>query len=328
MSFVGGNLTDMGSLKVSAAATLLYGVLPYPRTKFEVRCWALGLSSDLPAKALAKQEVMFTGGQGNAPYRQGHWERILYPQVMKNKNLLALFVFIAGPIALFASSDTDRKIEDAAKASYNYRTVLEGHVKVSANDGIVTLTGTVQDKDDKDLAADTVENLPGVLSVDNQIKVESTYPEHSDAWMAFKIRSTLLVKANVSAIDTKVVVKDGIVTLSGTTQNAAQKDLTEAYAKDIDGVKSVTNDLVVTPPPADQQTVSEKIDDASITSQVKYALLTHGSTSALKTHITTTEGVVAITGEADSDAEKSLVTKLAMDVRGTKSVTNDMTVKS
>ncbi len=70
---------------------------------------------------------------------------------MKNKNLLALLVFIAGPIALFASSDTDRKIEDAAKASYNYRTVLEDHVKVSANDGIVTHhTGTVQDKDDKE----------------------------------------------------------------------------------------------------------------------------------------------------------------------------------
>jgi osmotically-inducible protein OsmY len=239
-----------------------------------------------------------------------------------------LFVFIAGPIALFASNDTDRKIEDAAKASYNYRTVLEDQVKVSVTDGIVTLTGTVQDKGNKDLAADTVENLPGVLSVDNQIKVEPVYPEHSDAWMAFKIRSTLLVKANVSAIDTKVDVKDGVVTLSGTTQNAAQKDLTEAYAKDIDGVKSVTNDLVVTPPPADQQTVSDTIDDASITSQVKYALLSHDSTSALKTHITTTEGVVAITGEADSDAEKSLVTKLAQDVRGTKSVTNDMTVKS
>jgi hyperosmotically inducible protein len=247
---------------------------------------------------------------------------------MKNKNLLALFVFIAGPIALFASSDTDRKIEAAAEASYNYRTVLEDQVNVSATDGIVTLTGTVQDKDNKDLAADTVENLPGVLSVDNQIKVEPVYPEHSDAWMAFKIRSTLLVKANVSAIDTKVVVKDGIVTLSGTTQNAAQKDLTESYAKDIDGVKSVTNNLVVVAPPADQQTVGDKIDDASITSQVKYALLSHSSTSALKTHITTTEGVVAITGEADSDAEKSLVTKLAQDVRGTKSVTNDMTVKS
>src|SRR4051812_1999477 len=101
---------------------------------------------------------------------------------MKNKNISALFVLLAGPIALLASSATDRKIEDAAKASYNYRTVLEDNVKVKANDGIVTLTGTVQDKDDSALAVDTVENLPGVTSVKNEIIVQSTIPTHSDAW--------------------------------------------------------------------------------------------------------------------------------------------------
>ena len=246
---------------------------------------------------------------------------------MKIKNLAAVFVLVSGPIALFASSETDRKIEDAAMASYNYRTVLDGHVKVESNDGVVTLTGTVPDKDDKNLAADTVENLPGVQRVDNQIKVEPSYPEHSDAWIAFKIRSTLLVKANVSAIHTKVVVNDGNVTLSGTADNPAQKDLTEAYAKDIDGVKSVKNEIVVQDNPK-AEAVGEKIDDASITSQVKFALLGHESTSALKTHVTTTDGVVHITGDADSDAEKSLVSKLAQDVRGTKSVINDMVVKN
>ena len=247
---------------------------------------------------------------------------------MKIKNLSALLILIASPIALFAASDTDRKIEDAAKASYNYRTVLEGQVKVSVDDGIVTLTGTVQDADNKDLAADTVENLPGVLGVNNQIKIEPTYPEHSDAWMAFKIRSRLLVKANVSAADTTVVVQDGVATLGGTADNMAQKELTGVYAMDIDGVKSVNNNIVVQSTPPAGETVGENIDDASITSQVKYALFSHKSTSALKTKITTTDGVVHVTGDADSDAEKSLVTKLAMDVRGTKSVTNDMMVKS
>ena len=243
---------------------------------------------------------------------------------MKNKNLSALLLLIASPLALFASHATDRKIEDAAKASYNYRTVLEDHVKVKANDGVVTLTGTVQDKGDRDLAADTVENLPGVVSVHNEIKVEPAYPEKSDAWMAVKIRSRLLVKGNVSATNTKVEVKDGNVTLTGTADNIAQKELTEIYAKDIDGVKSVKNDLVVT----DKPTLGEKIDDASITSQVKYALLTHKATSAVKTKVVTSDGVVLVTGEAASDAEKSLVTKLAKDVRGVNSVTNKMTVKS
>lgn len=246
---------------------------------------------------------------------------------MKINKLSVLAAFIAvAPIALFASSASDRRIEDAAKASYNYRTVLEDHVKVKANDGVVTLTGTVQDKGDKDLAADTVENLPGVVSVNNQIMVEPTYAEHSDAWMAFKIRSRLLVKGNVSATSTKVAVTDGNVLLTGTANNPAQKELTEAYAKDIDGVKTVKNEIVVKDNPATDETAGEKIDDASITSQVKYALLSHKSTSALKTKVTTTNGVVRVTGDANSDAEKALVTKLASDVRGTKSVTNDMTV--
>lgn len=244
---------------------------------------------------------------------------------MKIKNLSALLVLIASPIALFASSTTDRKIEEAAKASYNYRTVLENNVKVKAQDGVVTLTGTVQDKDDRNLAADTVENLPGVVSVNNEIKVDPAYPERSDAWMAVKIRSRLLMKSNVSAATTKVVVNDGNVVLSGTADNIAQKDLTAIYAKDIDGVKTVQNEIVVKDSPG--ATIGESIDDASITSQVKYALLSHKATSALKTKVTTNDGVIVITGEAKSDAEKSLVTKLAQDVRGVKSVNNSMTVK-
>ena len=248
---------------------------------------------------------------------------------MKIKNLSALLVLVASPFALLASHETDRKIEEAAKASYNYRTVLEDHVKVKANDGVVTLTGTVQDKSDKALAADTVENLPGVTRVKNEIVVKSSHPERSDQWIALKIRSRLLVKANVSASGTKVAVNDGNVVLSGTAANSAQKELTAAYAKDIDGVRAVRNDMVVrdTDRSESSDTVGEKIDDASITTQVKYALLSHKSTSALRTKVKTTDGVVHITGDAASAAEKSLVTKLAQDVRGTRSVDNDMRVK-
>jgi hyperosmotically inducible periplasmic protein len=243
---------------------------------------------------------------------------------MKNKNLSVLLALVTAPVVMFGSSATDRKIEEAAEASYNYRTVLEDHVKVKAQDGIVTLTGTVQDKDDKALAVDTVENLPGVTSVRNEIVVQSTYPEKSDGWMALKIRGRLLVKGNVSAATTKVEVKEGHAILSGTAANVAQKELTGIYAAEIEGVKTVTNDIIVT----DKPTLGEKMDDASITSQVKFALLTHKSTSALQTKIVTADGIVLVTGEASNEAERSLVTKLAKDVRGVNSVSNKMTVKS
>jgi osmotically-inducible protein OsmY len=247
---------------------------------------------------------------------------------MKMLKTIAFLAAAAGPALLFASSATDSQIEDAAKASYNYRTVLEGHVKVSVKDGVVTLRGAVQDPDQKTLAEDTVSNLPGVVTVVDKIKVESEPAEHSDSWIALKIRTQLLIHANVSATETKVDVADGVVTLTGTVDNAAQKDLTEAYVKDVEGVKSVNNELVVKSPAENEHTVSETIDDASITSQVKFALLSHHSTSALKTKVTTKNGIVMITGEADSDAEKDLVSKLAGGVRGVQSVENDMTVKT
>ncbi len=247
---------------------------------------------------------------------------------MKLHRLVALSIIATSSVTLFASSETDRKIEDAAKASYNYRTVLENHVTVKANDSVVTLTGTVGDRDLKTLAEDTVSNLPGVSRVDNQIVLDPALAEHSDGWIAIKLRTQLLVRANVSAANTTVRVKDGVVTLTGTADNLAQKELTGEYAKDIDWVKSVKNDIVVNASPSTAQTVGETIDDTSITTQVKYALFSHRSTSALKTNVTTTDGVVVVSGVAGSDAEKSLVTKLAESIRGVKSVTNDMTVKA
>lgn len=247
---------------------------------------------------------------------------------MKTQNNIALLLLALAPVALFGSAATDRQIEESAKSSYNYRTVLEDHVTIKAKDGVVTLTGTVQDKDDKALAADTVQNIPGVVRVNNQIQVNSSFAENSDGWIALKVRSRLLVKANVSAANTKVDVKDGVVTLTGTAANAAQKELTEAYARDVEHVKSVRNEIVINDSLASDRTVGDVVDDASITSQVKYSLLTHRSTSGLKTKVRTNEGVVILSGEAASDAEKALATKLAEGVRGVKSVSNNMTVKS
>ncbi len=53
----------------------------------------------------------------------------------------------------------------------------------------------------------------------------------------------MLYPRNVSGTKTEVYVKDGIVTLKGEAANQAQKDLTTEYAKDIDGVKGVQNEM-------------------------------------------------------------------------------------
>jgi len=75
-----------------------------------------------------------------------------------------------------------------------------------------------------------------------------------------------------------------------------------------------------------KQTTGSKIDDSSITAQVKMTLLYHRSTSALKTKVTTKNGVVTLTGKANNAAERDLAAKFANDVNGVKSVNNKMTI--
>jgi len=107
----------------------------------------------------------------------------------------------------------------------------------------------------------------------------------------------------------------------------AQKELTTEYAKDVEGVKEVNNEMTITETPVEPvETIGEEIDDASITAQVKSSLMSHRSTSALKTKVETTDGVVTLSGIAKNAAEKSLVTKLVTDINGVNSVINNMTI--
>ena len=252
---------------------------------------------------------------------------------MKSTCSLALLaatsaLLVTSPYA--RASDTDSRIESSAAKSYVFKTYLkDDSIKTESKDGVVTLTGTVTKASDKSLAQDTVESLPGVISVDNQLTVKGKCPaEHSDAWIGVKVKTALLFHRNVSATGTTVYVKNGIVTLQGEASSMAEKELTTEYAKDVDNVKEVKNEMTIARTPAIQsETIGEKIDDASITAQVKSSLLSHRSTSALHTAVSTTDGVVTLSGIAKNAAEKSLVTKLVSDINGVTSVINNMTIE-
>ena len=253
---------------------------------------------------------------------------------MKMKSTCTLALLAATSALLVASpsvraSDTDSRIESSAANSYVFKTCLTNDsITTESKDGVVTLTGTVAKASDKTLAQDTVASLPGVISVDNQLVVSGTQPaEHSDTWIGLKVKTALLFHRNVSATGTTVEVKDGVVILTGEASNLAQKELTTEYARDIDNVKAVVNDMTIAKAPATPvATTGDKIDDASITAEVKSSLLSHHSTSALHTTVSTTDGVVTLGGVAKNAAEKSLVTKLVTDINGVTSVINNMTI--
>jgi len=251
---------------------------------------------------------------------------------LKTKYSISLVVAVVALLGLSVSvyaSSMDSRIESSARQSYVFKTYLQGDdIKIQSRDGAVTLTGIVSGSFHKSLAQETVTDLPGVKSVDNRLEIKgAASTANSDAWLQDKVYVTLLLHRSVSASTTEVNVKDGIVTLRGEAANQAQKDLTTEYAKDVEGVKAVNNEMSVTKDPKTPKTIGEKIDDASITAQVKMTLLYHRSTSALNTKVETNRGVVTLSGKAGNEAELNLASKLANDVYGVTGVENRMTVE-
>jgi osmotically-inducible protein OsmY len=240
--------------------------------------------------------------------------------------MVAVVALLALSMPVYASK-TDSRIESTAKKSYVFQTYLQDDdIKIESRDGAVTLTGTVADSHHKSLAEETVADLPGVKSVDNKLQIKGESPaENSDAWLTAKVKTMLLFHRNVSAT-TEVNTKDGVVTLRGEANSQAQKDLTTEYAKDVEGVKGVNNEMAIGKTAKKKQTIGSKIDDSSITAQVKMTLLYHRSTSALKTKVTTKNGVVTLSGKANNAAERDLAARYANDVNGVKSVKNKMTI--
>jgi hyperosmotically inducible protein len=288
---------------------------------------------------MRERQVLQSGKMGRKTSKQ--WERGSRNNrskgtKMKSKSMYRLVFAVAAVVVFFASaplfaSETDKTIEPAFKNTYVYRTYLKDDaIKTDAKEGVVTLTGTVDSQFHKSLAQEAMASLPGVTSVNNELATKAEVAaDNADIWISRKVKFVLLLHRNVNAGQTAVEVNNGIVRLTGQASSAAQKELTTEYVNDIEGVKVVNNEMTVaaTPVPA-ELTAGEKMDDASVTAQVKTALLIHRSTSASKTKVETRDGVVTVTGIAKNAAEISLVTKLVNDIQGVSSVNNQMTVEA
>lgn len=263
---------------------------------------------------------------------------------MMNKNIMqaininlmkaihALALIAVGAVLVTSTplrgSETDDRIEASFRKSYAYKIYLKDDaIKTESRNGVVTLTGQVNESSHKYLAQEAVADLQGVQRVDNRLEVKLEGTEKSDTWIRAKVRSVLALHRKVSGSSTQVDIREGVITLRGVATSEAQKELASEYAGDVNGVLRVTNVMTVVKTPAKaDETVFETIDDASISAQVKVALLLHHSTSSVNTKVGTSDGVVTVSGLAKNVAEKTLVTKLATDIIGVKSVVNNMTL--
>ncbi|MDD2558720.1 MAG: BON domain-containing protein [Desulfuromonadaceae bacterium] len=207
----------------------------------------------------------------------------------------ALVVLVVATATATESKNDERKSDVWLKANIVTSYTLNQNLNpfdfdVEVENGIVSLSGTVDSEVEKDLAIEIAKGVEGVKDVNSSIMIEPgtkaeerKEPEFfrtvEDATITAKVKSRLLWNRNTNGMDINVVTENAVVTLKGKVASAAQGDLAAQMAKNTTGVERVMKEFEIVPEPKKAEkkgtleTIEEKTNDAWITTKVKSMLL-------------------------------------------------------
>ena len=234
--------------------------------------------------------------------------------------------FIPTPSAMAIAQDAGKDnqiLADVQNKALNKSKFKD--VKASVENGIVTLTGTVDVYDTKADADKRVHRIKNVKGVENNIEVEG--PEIPDAELQDKLVRAIQydrVGYGTTAFNAiGVQVQNGVVTLGGHAYGPVDADSAVAVAANTKGVKDVINDIQVDPvsPMDDRTRIAVYRAVYGFPSLNKYAI-----DPGKPIRISVQNGNVTLYGVVDSQADKDAAGIRANSVPGVFKVTNNLVV--
>lgn len=156
----------------------------------------------------------------------------------------------------------------------------------------------------------------------------------SEARLEGQIGTAILLNRHLNPFEISVDVEGDTAILTGTVDESIDKELAERVALNAKGIAKVDNQIKI-----DAETTGrarkdgdrdfgEVLEDASITASVKSRLLWNDTTDGLDIEVDTVNGRVSLTGDATTQAEKDLASRLAMRTDGVRGVDNKIAVKA
>ena len=198
-------------------------------------------------------------------------------------------------------------------------------VKASAQNGTVTLSGTVRTYADKEDAEKKTHHRKNVHAIQNLIQVAGV--EVDDATLRNKLGEKLAydrVGYGTTTFNALTIgVQNGVVTLGGTAYGPIDKDSAVSLVSNYPGVKDVIDNIEVAPlsPNDDRIRLEEARTIYGFASLNRYAL-----DPAKPIRITVVNGNVTLSGVVDSQADKDTANIRANQVSGVFKVINQLQV--
>ena len=194
----------------------------------------------------------------------------------------------------------------------------ETQIGVIVEDGIVTLTGFVNDYPKKIAAERAAKNIAGVKAVaeDIEVKYGDEYKK-TDKEIAKAAVTALEWSASVPKEKVMVKVENGYIYLTGELPWAYQKKAAKRTVQNLLGVKGVINSIKI----------EQKVKTKKVKEEIKKAYERSADIDADKINVEVEGHIVKLTGTVSSVKEKEDAEKAAFLALGVLEVKNELKVR-
>jgi osmotically-inducible protein OsmY len=214
---------------------------------------------------------------------------------------------------------TDSQLQQEVMAELKWEPLLrEAEIGVSAKDGVITLTGSVDGYTKKTEAEDAVKRVAGVKAVVEKIEVKYTdsWAKKDDSDIATEIVNAFKWNQEIPSDKITARVEKGRVTLEGQVGWYFQSTAATEAVQNLLGVTAVAN--MITVKPGTNDTV-EKAD-------IESALKRNWSVSDNDIQVAVSGHAATLTGTVDSWHQKDEAGRIAWNAPGIWSVANNLLV--
>lgn len=189
------------------------------------------------------------------------------------------------------------------------------HIGVQAQNGVVTLSGHVENYAEKWNAEDAAKRVSGVkvLAIDIEVILPNS-SQKSDSEIALAVANA--IKTNTYHLDAlvKAKVENGFVTLTGEVEWQFQKIAAENAINYLTGIKGVFNNISVKP----------KVSITTVKSDINAAINRRAQSDIQNIKVSVDGSDVTLTGKVHDWSEKNLVIDAAWAVPGVRKVVDHM----
>lgn len=254
------------------------------------------------------------------------------------------------PAAAATQPRGDSAITTAVQAKFYAEELTRGRViDVSAENGVVTLLGTVPTETARQRAVELATGVEGVTSVSDQLQVRDnttaatraaepsaatgTAGRDTDrtdpAWITTKIQAQYFADPEIKSWAIDVTTgSGGVVTLEGMVDGVEDKTKAVRIARETDGVTRVEDRLRVETAgaggPAAASTPTQP--DPWITAKIQAKYFVDDDVKARNIDVTTQNGAVTLQGVVGSEAERRQAVAIARNTGGVREVTDQLRV--